>query len=128
MIPLLLLFTLLHLHFCTAQSLVASPCEQRFSYVREGNDYFGQIKLDRLERGRTEIKVAFSQRDSLTSVSMSFARKVLIYILMRKTNERWCSTYTDVYQNILNENFVSMSLREQEHNLQEYKLFGSVQN
>lgn len=63
----LLLFTLLLPHFCTSQAPVTSPCEQHFSYVHEGNDYYGQIKLDRLERGRTEIKVAFSQRDSLTS-------------------------------------------------------------
>ncbi|XP_011202672.2 serine protease gd [Bactrocera dorsalis] len=66
MLQLLLLFTLLLPYVCHSQ-VPASPCESRFSYVHEGNEYFGQIKLDRLERGRTEIKVAFSQRDSLTS-------------------------------------------------------------
>lgn len=65
----LLLSIFLLPHFCLAQSPVASPCEQHFTYLHEGNDYFGQIKLERLERGRTEIKVTFSQRDSLTSVS-----------------------------------------------------------
>ncbi|XP_053953820.1 serine protease gd-like [Anastrepha ludens] len=63
----LLLSLLLLPRFSTPQSPVASPCEQQFSYVREGNDYFGQIKLDRLERGRTEIKVTLSQRNLLTS-------------------------------------------------------------
>ncbi|XP_017462137.1 PREDICTED: serine protease gd-like [Rhagoletis zephyria] len=65
--PLLLLSILLLPDLSTPQLPDTSPCEQRFFYVREGNDYFGTIKLDRLERGRTAIKVTFSQRDSLTS-------------------------------------------------------------
>lgn len=70
MLQFLVLCTLLLPHVCHSQ-VPESPCGPRFSYVHEGNNYFGEIKLDRLERGRTEIKVAFSQHDSLTSVSMS---------------------------------------------------------
>nr|XP_036234351.1 serine protease gd isoform X1 [Bactrocera oleae] len=66
MLQFLVLCTLLLPHVCHSQ-VPESPCGPRFSYVHEGNNYFGEIKLDRLERGRTEIKVAFSQHDSLTS-------------------------------------------------------------
>ncbi|XP_036234353.2 transmembrane protease serine 9 isoform X2 [Bactrocera oleae] len=66
MLQFLVLCTLLLPHVCHSQ-VPESPCGPRFSYVHEGNNYFGEIKLDRLERGRTEIKVAFFQHDSLTS-------------------------------------------------------------